>query len=326
MSGSPFLRDEYVARINRVIDYIESNIDQELTLKKLAEVASFSPFHFHRIFGAIVGEPLNRFIQRIRLEKAAIKLVGQPKHSITEIALECGFSGSSSFARAFREHFGMSASQWRSRRSPAMSKIGETNSKEGESKSKAGKDLKGLLSYYVGILSPERRKNDVKESMKTKVDVMEIPDMVVAYIRHIGPYKGDTALFSDLFNRLFTWAGARNLLRFPETKVIAVYHDDPDLTDESKLRTSVCITVPEETPVDGEVGKMTVPGGRYAVGHFEIDADEYEQAWNALYGSWLPGSGYQPDDRPPFELYLNDPNEHPEHKHIVDIYLPVKPL
>ena len=62
------------APISRVIDFIESNIDQQLTLKKPADVASFSLFHFHRIFGAIVGEPLNRFIQRIRLEKAAIKL------------------------------------------------------------------------------------------------------------------------------------------------------------------------------------------------------------------------------------------------------------
>ncbi len=119
---------------------------------------------------------------------------------------------------------------------------------------------------------------------------------------------------------------ARDLLQFPETKVMAVYHDNPDVTDESKLRTSACITVPEDTKVEGEVGKMTISVGKYAVAHFEIFENEYENAWNAVYGTWLPDSGYQPDDRPPFELFLNDPKEHPEHKHIVDIYVPVKPL
>ena len=108
-----YLREEYTARVNRVIDYIEANISKDLSLIELAEVAHFSPFHFHRIFRAIVGETLNDFIQRIRVEKAATKLVLNPKKSVTEIAFECGFSGSSAFARSFHETYGMSASDWR---------------------------------------------------------------------------------------------------------------------------------------------------------------------------------------------------------------------
>ena len=88
----------------------------------------------------------------------------------------------------------------------------------------------------------------------------------------------------------------------------------------------MCVTVPEDTPVDGEIGKMTVPGGKYAVAHFEIDVDQYSDAWNAVYGGWLPESGYQPEDGPCYELCLNNPEEHPESKHIVDICVPVKPL
>ena len=159
-----------------------------------------------------------------------------------------------------------------------------------------------------------------------KVDVKELLDMHVAYVRHIGPYKGDAALFENLFNKLFTWAGPRDLLRFPETKIMSVYHDDPEITDESKLRTSACITVPENTKVDGEIGKMIIAGGKYAMARFELSNDEYQDAWNSLYGDWLPESGYQPDDRPSFELYLNNPKEHPGNKAIVDICIPVKPL
>jgi AraC family transcriptional regulator len=316
------LREEYVSRINRVIDYIEEHIEDEHSLNRLAKVASFSPYHFHRIFKGIVGEPLNRFIQRIRLEKAANRLIENPKLSVTEVALECGFSGSSSFARAFREHFGTSATGWREEKS----KNGETERNIGKTNSNVRKDGRTFCWYAGGTESQENRRIEMAKKENLRVDVMDVPAVHVAYVRHIGPYKGDEALFERLFNKLFRWAGARDLLNFPETKVLTVYHDNPEVTDESRLRTSVCISVPEKTAVDGDVGKMTIAGGKYAVGHFELSGDEYEAAWNSLYGTWLPESGYQPDDRPTFEMYLNDPKEHPENKAVVDIYMPVKPL
>jgi AraC family transcriptional regulator len=318
-----FLREEYLSRINRVIDYIDTNLHAELRLEQLARIASFSPYHFHRIFKALVGEPLNQFIQRIRVEKAAAKLIDQPKLSVTEIALDTGFSGSSSFARAFKDHFGISATEWRRKCEEEMSKIGKKDSKNRQEKSKGWKDSLDPISYIENISRSRRFSMPHTESLS--VDVREVPEMHVAYIRHIGPYKSDTELFSKLFNKLFTWAGARNLIN-PQAKVLAVYHDSPEITDESKLRTSVCITVSEDTQVDGEVGKMTIPGGTYAIGHFEIADTGYEDAWNSIYGVWLPESGYQPDDRPAFEHFTNDPKEQPEGKHIVDIYVPVKPL
>ncbi len=93
-------KTEYIARINRVIDYIEKNVDKDLSLEVLAGVACFSSFHFHRIFKAIVGETLNQFINRIRLEKSATQLMSNPNKTITDIAFDCGFSGSASFARS----------------------------------------------------------------------------------------------------------------------------------------------------------------------------------------------------------------------------------
>jgi AraC family transcriptional regulator len=85
-------RNEYMARINRVIDHIDRNIGKDLSLEELARVAHFSRFHFHRIFHALVGETLNTFIQRLRLERAANQLTDNPKKSITAVGLDCGFS------------------------------------------------------------------------------------------------------------------------------------------------------------------------------------------------------------------------------------------
>ena len=322
-------KGDYVSRINRVIDYIQRNLGRNLTLEELADVANFSKYHFHRIFGMMVGETLYRFIQRLRLEKAATLLVVNPKTSITEIALDCGFSGSATFARAFREAYGMSASRWRSGGHRTFRKDRKPVGKIHQTVRNLGKAFTISSEYYLDnqIMTQKLRITmNNKPTMKADVQVKELPEQTVAYVRHIGPYAGDTELFGRLFGRIFQWAGARGLLRFPETKVLAVYHDNPDLTDDDKLRTDVCITVPVDTKVDGEIGKTVLSGGQYAVGRFELASDEYPQAWAALTLGWLPESGFQPDDRPAFEVYLNDPKQHPEGKCIVEIHFPVKPL
>jgi AraC family transcriptional regulator len=323
-----YLREEYTSRINRVLDYIEAHIGEDLNLEDIARVATFSPFHFHRIFGAMVGETLNQYIQRIRVEKAAAQLINNPRKTVTEIALDCGFSGPATFARAFREYFNMSASQWRSGGYLQGGKIRQIESKESQPTDKNGKDT-GIPSYYTESDIQNQKWRVImqgKSNLKAEVEVRDIPEFHIAYVRHVGPYAGDSALFGRLFEMLMKWAGPRGLLNFPETQMLTVYHDDPNITDPNKLRISVGISVPEGTPVEGEVGKMKIPGGRYAVARFEIVQEDYTDAWNAVYGGWFPESGYQPADGPCYELYLNNPEEHPEKKHIFDIVVPVKPL
>ena len=160
------------------------------------------------------------------------------------------------------------------------------------------------------------------------VQVKEVSSMNVIYVRHTGPYKKDAALFEKLFGKLFEWANSKGLIKPAETKWLTLYHDTPEITDHDKLRISVCMTVPEDADVDvdGEIGKMMIPGGKYAIGHFELDEKQYEGAWDAMFVEWLPESGYQPDDRLSFELYPDNQEEHPGGKHAVDIYVPIKPL
>ncbi len=310
-------RQEYVARINRVIDHVSMNLSGDLSLRALARVANFSPYHFHRVFRGMVGETVNGFIRRVRVETAAARLLANPALSITRIATDCGFASPSSFAREFRVHFGMSATQFRSR-GPSFSRTRQVKSNPGQPLGKGGKDAVDPLVYAGGNMQDAPR----RQTMKMSVEVKQMPELFVAYVRHIGPYNQ----IPKAIEKLMRWAGPRGLVRFPETTVLGVYHDDPDITDPSKLRSSACITVPKETQVGGEIGAMTIPGGLFAVAHCEIDADEYGAAWDKLMGEWLPESGYQPDDRLCYEVYLNDPTTHPSRQHIVDICEPVRPL
>jgi AraC family transcriptional regulator len=307
-----FLRQEYVARINRVIDHIDAHLGDDLTLAVLADVACFSRFHFHRIFSAMVGETIADYLKRVRLQAAASRLDNNPRDSVTDIALACGFSSPSVFARAFRDRFGTSASAWRNR-GQAASNAGQPDRKSGDA---PGDELGQPREH----LDADRRKTMAVQAQS--IEVKELPELHVAYVRHIGPYNR----VGEAFGRLMRWAGPRGLLRFPETKSLAVYRDSPEVTEADKLRSDACITVPEGTKVDGEVGLLRIPGGKFAVGRFEIAANEFGEAWNVLMGGWLPGSGWQPDDRMCYELYLNDHEQHPQKKFVIDICEPVKPL
>ncbi len=157
--------------------------------------------------------------------------------------------------------------------------------------------------------------------MKFSVEVRELPQRNVACIRHVGPYSK----IGQAIEKVFSWAGPKGLIQLPKTEMLAVYYDNPQTVAQADLRSDACITVPEGTQPDGEARAMQVPGGLFAVAHVEIDASEYGEAWDRLVGEWIPENGYVPDDsRLCYELYLNDPDEHPEKKHIVDICEPVR--
>lgn len=319
------LRAEYVSRVNRVMDHIERNLGRDLGLEELARVANFSKFHFHRIFHALAGETLSDFTRRVRLERAAVRLVDDPAVPVIAVALDCGFSGPAAFARAFRERFGMSASEWRGRGHPSRSKDRQAESKARQRVRKKREERRASLRYDgPGPQDghPMKRRPMKMDKKKLDVEVKDLPELLVAYVRHIGPYQG----IDRAFAKLMAWAGPRRLLGAPGAKLLAVYHDNPDVTESDRLRSSVCVTVPEGMAVGGEIGKMTIPGGLFAVARFEVDKSEFGEAWQALMGDWFPESGYQPDDRMCYEVYLNDPREHPQGKFIIEICEPVRPL
>ncbi|MHC1705942.1 MAG: GyrI-like domain-containing protein [Bacteroidales bacterium] len=314
VSGTrPQLHSEYKSRINKAFDYIESNIDKPMTLDELASVASFSKFHFSRIFQAIVGETPFQFIQRLRIEKAASLILMNKNHAISTIAFKCGFSDISVFSRCFKNYFKVSATEYK------KAKFEKSNLSQQQSN--INQPLAGASFYFCNELQTIKWKTNMK--LNKSVEVKELPKMTLAYIRHTGPYKGDEQLFERLWNQLFTWAGPRGLIGGKDFKSMIIYHDDPNITIEDKLRMSVCITVPADTKVEGEIGKMELEAARYVIARFELTAQDFQQAWDWVFGQWFPSSGYQPDDKPCFEMY---PEEPMDGKFIVDICVPVKPI
>ena len=308
-------RKEYLSRIHKAQDYIEANLAGNPKLEDVARAACFSPFHFHRVFSAVTGETLHQFISRLRLERAAGWLYLPGNRSITDIALDSGFSSSATFARAFAQAYGMSASEFR---------------KKCKTLGKDGKAANGVDDYGGGMaITPLSRRPEMKNitpKQPLSMEVRDLPAKHLAYVRHVGPYAGQPDLFERLWGQLCQWAGPRGLLHLSGSENICVYHDDPDITARENLRISLGITVDAKTTTTPPVNLLEIPAGKYAVATYKLIPAEYGAAWQFVMGEWLPSSGYQPDDRPCYECFLNDPGQDPEGKHHVELRVAVKPL
>ena len=274
-------RLEYEKRVNRVIDHIRDHLAEPLSLAQLARVAAFSPFHFHRIFRAITGETVFGFIHRLRLERAAVRLLHHPRESVLAVALDHGFSSAATFARAFKAQFGMSAMAWRRGGAARRRKRSKANRKPGKAPRRAARDRTRMM-----------------------ITVTTLPPYRIAYMRHVGPYGAHG--IPALWKRFEKWMETHDLLG-PDSIKLGIGRDDPEVTAPEKCRYDACVVVPERFEADQWVNVTTVPGGKYAVNVFVGTAHEIGAAWEALYRTWLPGSGYEPEDRPCLEIYRGNP-------------------
>ncbi len=289
----PDSREVYKTRIDAALMLINRNLADDLDLAQLAQAAYFSAFHFHRIFSAVMGETPQQFLNRVRLEKAANMLVKNPRFSITQIALACGFSSPAIFARSFKKHFGLTANQYR----------------------KAGISLPAC--------NPASSAKYNSLASKIEVQVCAMPAMNLAYISNLTGYN--VVLIRQAWNRLFRWAEAQNLLT-KETKVVGISCDDPLITPAKKCRYYACITIPEGTITPSPISQMRIPAGKYVVGHAVCAADEIPLVFQYLYRDWLIDSGYQPADQAPFEIYNAPPDDALEGKYVLDVCIPIIPL
>lgn len=147
----------------------------------------------------------------------------------------------------------------------------------------------------------------------------------VIYVRFKGSYVAFRKNSRKLFNKLFSFAKKNKLIIEGQTKVLTIYHDNPFITDEENLRTSVAMTIPSDVVIDEiqEINVMNI-SGKFGVGHFEISAKEYEEAWKHMYQEWLFKGNDKPRDSFPFELYVTEPPKRLCDKSFTDIYIPIE--
>lgn len=298
--------NETITRITKAIRYIETHLHQKLVLETVAKEAHFSPYHFHRIFSIVTGETLQNFINRKRIEKSAIHLINQKEITITEVAEKVGFSNLSSFSRAFKKFYGISPIEFQKQSPKKYSKICKTESKNGQV-------TINLQQYICNI---QNALNFIQMNANTTVKVIE--KLELAYVSS----KGKMEDVGEAYNKLMAWAHPKGLIN-DATRMITMYHDSPKITDADKIGMSACLILESPIKTSGIVNFKTLEAQKCIVSRFEITFTEFQQAWESSF-VWMTENGYKKADKDPFEIFYNNPNEHPQKKAIVDICIPVE--
>jgi AraC family transcriptional regulator len=284
----------YTPHIYKALAFINDNLPDPLTLNILGQEAYFSPYHFHRIFTEEIGETPKAFVNRLRIEKAANLLLNNPSLSMTEIAFMTGFSSSATFARSFNRHFGLSASELKACYTSWRASTDDVNHK-----------------IYTGL--------------SFRIQIQQMPTFHVAYVASL---KDGYRRAGEAWKLLEKWAALRGLLT-SETIRLGVCYDYSIITPLARCRYYACLTVPDQTPADDVIGILDIPGGKYAVYHFEGHPSQLRPTYEALTAIWLPRSGYQRAYQPPYrtsyETLRIPPESHPKGLVTMDIYLPVMP-
>lgn len=285
---------DYRQRIDRVLRYIREHRGATFQLEELARVAHFSRFHFHRIFAAYMGETVAEYVRRIRLEQAALELLGSPI-AVADIALAAGYDTHAAFAKAFKKHFGVSPSAYR--------EMGQEGAQPAPTRQPD---------------KPRRRRGSMQP------DIRELPERTVHCVTRKGIIDGTYDVAStEAFGVLGKFICSNNLSEVVGD-CLGIIPDEPSLVspEESRFQAGIifkCPVVPT-----GEVEVVTLPAGRWAVFTHKGPYNTLPQSWSSAYRDWLPASGERLRDTAPYEVYLNEPAGTPPEELLTEIHIPVE--
>lgn len=298
---------EYAKRVNEVINYVEENLTEDITLETMAELGSYSPFHFHRVFSMIKGESPVAFLRRKRLELAAWTILKDKRIKIIEVAEKYGFENYSAFSKAFKKFYKLSPSQMRSASESSFNKISRKISKN-------GKEQISIENYFANV-------DDFLSSLNISMSEFEIgvfEKKEFMAIRNQGDFGLSDEAFLEL-NRL----AAENEIPKQEESWALVIHDNPAVTEDAQVEHSACLRIDKSYRINGSTATtLVIPKGKYAVGQFNISNSEFKDAWG-LMSIHILKQGLEYRDGIYYESFATDSVLEPDAIHNTKLYIPI---
>lgn len=248
------------AALTRTLTHIQAHLDGNLSLEALSAVAGCSPPYFARRFAGMMTETPKQYTSRLRLERAALRLV-LLDDGILQIALDCGFACHETFSRAFRRRFGVAPHTFRHKGGLPPPPAAPMSNAQTKSRRRAAKVCSRTSEHEL----PQRVEAAAPVSLSSTV-VRCLQPMSLAFIRHTGPYE---TVPIGLWDRLIDWAHRHDIpggvagAGGPYV-LLGIAHDAPGLTAPENLRFDAAIRVPGEFRSGGRVGHQWLAGGLFA--------------------------------------------------------------
>jgi AraC family transcriptional regulator len=285
---------DYLKPVQNALEYIEKNLSKDIHSNDVAREAAISKFHFHRIFLALTGNSVAGYIRRRRLTETAYALT-RTNQKIIDMALEYQFGTPESFSRAFKNMYGMTPGQYRSRK-----------------------------DHFAALHQPPIR-SDILSILKER-KIME-PEIItkeafkIIGMRYYGDnQKGEIKQLWDVF--LPVEGRIKNRIH-PDTGYGVCYPvEEPGSSNAFEYIAAVEVSCLDEIP-EGMVGR-TIPAQLYAVFTHKGSVDNIPETYQAIYAVWQPKSGYELVKAPDFEYYDERFNPDKPVSSELDIYIPVK--
>ncbi len=292
----------YSERVHRVMDHVRKNLAETLSLERLAKVAHFSPYHFHRIFRAATGETLAQFTRRARLERAVYLMKAAPSRQLGSIALEVGFASQGEFSRAFRKRYGVAPRAW---------------------------DRKSAL-HTDSLYDRDAPPGPDESSEPPTVVTAQYAACRIAYVRVTAPFITDALPVG--YERLRKGLAARGI-DWTQCALIGMSWDNYETTPLPRVHYDLGFVVPPSVvwsreDADDGLGLMELPAMRCANARVTGALIRIARAWDHLYDVWLPQSQFEPDFLPAMKRFARRPEELPDNagwsQWDVDCSIPVR--
>jgi AraC family transcriptional regulator len=280
------------AQIERALAHVEEHLGEPIALRDLARAAAMSPWHFHRMFTAWVGETPAGYVRRRRIGEAC-RLLAEGREPIASLALACGFESQASFTRAFTRRVGVSPGRFRRERR--------------------------------AIPAHEYARLDLQEHLARRSRPMK-PRIVEKNAFHavglLGRYTPVTnGGIPELWSRFVPRMDEIEQRRGKHSYGICI----PIEGEESAAFDYVAaVEVEPGGPVPDGMVALAVPGGTFAVFTHRGHISHFHETTKQIWGVWLPASSLRYGHHPDFELY-DDRFDGESGEGEVDIYVPIEP-
>lgn len=277
---------EWLERMNNVLDYIERNIDRDISYKDIAKIAHTSEYHFSRMFSSLAGISLSEYIRRRRLTLAAFE-IQKSNVLIIEIAAKYGYESVDSFSRAFKKTHGLTPSSARKHgvELKAFPKISFQISIKGDTE----------MDYRIENIDFELRIIGRSNPVKTARAFKTIPTLW-------NSAKKD-GFMQELID--MSWENPKCSLE----GLLGICGKEASITDD-EFTYFMGVRYDNEPPSDMEI--LTIPPNTWVV------FPNIVEAWKRLYTEWVPTSGYELANLPCIECYYG-----PKHKPKHELWVPI---
>lgn len=277
----------YYSDIQKIIDFIESNLKEDIDILSVVEMSHFSVTHFYRLFQAMVGDSIKNYIQKRRLSNIAIELVTTNTRLI-DIAFAYGYNSQEVFTRAFTKAFNITPGRYRAQKS------------------------KVILYEKVDIF--ERLRSNSNSLFFIEPRIILDKEFKLVGMKEI--VKPGSEVITKLWN---TFNSKKHEIKNIATheKILGICEYMPNITDESDFSYFAGIEVTDYYNLPEDMLSKTIPNSKYAVFNHKDSLTKLKQTYSYIYGVWLPQCGYELAESDTIELYDTGSAE-------FDIHIPLK--